>query len=177
MTEPITWGFDLHESYVLNANKAAGHWAKNSDGKEVVRKLGHTHQRTHRLPRLERARIDVKVSYPTRRLQDVMNLYPTMKAYVDGLVNGLPQYEIVAAKGGIPKKKRLAPDVAFGILPDDNDIFLSGPHMEWSGRVSDRKAHFQFEVTLTELPRLVLPRDVIPPSILQRHPELAGSAD
>lgn len=174
MTSPVTttWGFDVHESYTLNANNASGHWAKNSEGKEVLRNLGVTHGRIHKIPRFQRVRMDVVVSYPTRRVQDVMNLYPSMKAYVDGMVNGRPQYAIAAGPGGIPKKKRLAPPVEFGILPDDNDVFLSGPHLEWSGRLSSRPGHFRFEVTLTELPPLELDPAAVAPSILKRHPEL-----
>lgn len=174
MTSPVTatWAFDVHESYTLNANNISGHWAKNSDGKEILRTLGATHLRTHKIPRFARARMDVLVSYPSRRIQDVANLYPTMKAYVDGMVNGIPQYEIVAGKGGVPKKKRKTPPVEFGILPDDNDVFLSGPHLEWSGKLSGRPGHFRFEVTLTELASLSLDPGAVAPSILLRHPHL-----
>lgn len=177
MTTHTTWAFDVHESYVLNANNSSGHWAKNADGKEILRSLGAAHVRVRNLPRFDRARMDVSVSYPSRRIQDVLNLYPSMKAYVDGMVNGVPQYEIVAAKGGIPKKKRKSPDIAFGILPDDNDVFLSGPHMEWSGQLSGRPGHFRFEVTLTPLPPLELDPAAVAPSILKRHPELLRTAD
>lgn len=172
MTESVTWAFDVHESYTLNANNSSGHWAKNSEGKEILRSLGAAHVRVRELPRFARARMDVSVSYPSRRVQDVMNLYPSMKAYVDGMVNGVPRYEIIAGKGGMPKKKRLAPPIEFGILPDDNDVFLSGPHMEWSGKLSDRPGHFRFEVTLTELEPLQMDPDAVAPSILKRHPEL-----
>lgn len=168
-----TWGFDVHESYTLNANKASGHWGKNQDGKEVLRSLGATHFRTQSVPRFERVRMDVLVSYPSRRIQDVMNLYPSMKAYVDGLVNGVPQYTFgVRGKNGTVKKVRLAPDPAAGMLPDDNDMFLSGPHLEWSGRLSERREHFRFNVTLTALPPLDFDATAVAPSILKAHPHL-----
>lgn len=174
-----SWGFDVHEGSTLNANNASGHWGKNNDGKELLRSLGATHTRTLKVPRFERARMDVLVSYPSRRIQDVMNLYPSMKAYVDGLVNGVPQYTFTTAgKHGAVKRKRIAPDPALGILPDDNDLFLSGPHLEWSGRLAQRKGHFHFAVTLTALPPLDFDPDAVAPSLLKAHPHLlARSAD
>lgn len=52
----------------------------------------------------DRARILVVVRWPDRRRRDVHNLFPTIKAAVDGLVDA-------------------------GVLPDDDDTHLIGPDL------------------------------------------------
>lgn len=165
MNETPSWSFDLHKMYVLNANRISGHWANSDEEKAIIRNLGATHLRQKQLGRFERVHITAEVSYPSRRIQDVMNLYPTMKAYVDGLVNGPTAYTAVVGRNG-KITKRIAPaqkDV--GILPDDNDLFVVGPHLHWSGKRSTRPDHFQFRITLTPLEPLIPDRDALAPSL------------
>lgn len=126
----------LPRTMILNSNDRHGHWSQRSGPTAKLRALGNAHKAG--LPKLERARIRVIASYPDRRKRDSQNLYNTMKAYVDGLVDNLD------GKGGR------------GILPDDNDFYLVGPHIEWSGMLSDRKAEklFRFDVLIEPLPAL-----------------------
>lgn len=122
MTE---WEEYIHKDSILNANQRK-HWAPAAEIKRVLRTRGMIRSRT--LGRHQRVRITVTASYPTARKSDVYNLYPTMKAYVDGMVDG-----------------------GRGLLPDDNDRHLSGPHMEWSGATCSRKDHFHFRFRLEDL--------------------------
>ena len=121
---------------ILNSNDRHGHWAQRSGPTKKLRELGNAHKAG--IPQLQRARISVVASYPDRRNRDSQNLYNTMKAYVDGLVDNQD------GKGGR------------GILPDDNDFYLIGPHIEWSGMLSDRRAEklFRFDVRIEELPAM-----------------------
>lgn len=174
MSAPTTYSFDLYADNVLNANTMGGkHWGTHDDAKATLRTLGATHARVHGIPRFERVDMFVVVSYPSRRIQDVMNLYPTMKAYLDGLANGLPRYEM-EMRNGKPRKKLLASDPETGIVPDDNDLFVVGPHLSWSGRLSTRPRHFQFDITLTPLEPLIPEADALAPSLALRYPHLAG---
>ena len=71
---------------------------------------------------VDRGHVTVWVAYPDRRRRDVHNLYPTIKAAIDGMVDA-------------------------GVLPDDSDTHLVGPDL----RVPDHLApkgtvHLAFEV-------------------------------
>lgn len=124
--------------FTLNSNDASGHWVKRSVPARWLRDKGQRDQVT--LPKFKRAQIDAIVSYPDRRRRDVQNLYPTMKSYVDGLVDN---------EGNGTQAKGL------GILPDDNDSYLSGPFLHWSGKLSDRPGKdgmFRFDLRILELP-------------------------
>lgn len=61
------------------------------------------------LCRMDSAQIDVWFSFPTNQRRDVGNLYPTVKACVDGLVDA-------------------------GLLPDDDDEHLEGPFLHRGDR-------------------------------------------
>lgn len=143
-SEAVTWEVDIHEANVLNSNDRPGHWSERSGPTQVVRTLGRAQSK--RLGRYERVRVGVEVSYPDRRIRDAQNLYNTMKAYVDGLVDG-----------------------GKGILPDDNDLFVSGPHLDWSGKMSGRPGWFRFRVTLTPLPALAVDKAALAPSLWKKH--------
>lgn len=148
--EAMTFDVRIHKATILNANKEKGkHWGSSHEQIQTLRQLGSNKAR--QLPRYQRVRITALVSYPDRIGRDVMNLYPVMKAYVDGMVNGMPQYTMKVDKNGKLKKRRLAPDPNTGILPDDNDRYLIGPHMEWSGELSGHKDHYLFRVKLEAL--------------------------
>jgi hypothetical protein len=56
------------------------------------------------LRRVDSARIDVWFSFPTNQRRDVGNLYPTVKACIDGFVDA-------------------------GLMPDDDDSHLDGPFL------------------------------------------------
>lgn len=127
----------LNRSLILNANKAYSHWGNRSGPAKTLRQRGAV--ASQRFPRMARARVDVVVSYPDRKKRDVFNLYPTMKSYIDGLVDN---------EGGGTQSK------GAGFLPDDNDIYLSGPFMHWSGMLSDRPGKngmFRFDLLVTEM--------------------------
>lgn len=146
-----TWTFDLHQSHILTANDRPNHWGGPGKTKKILRNLGKTHFRNRELEHLERARLDFRVSYPRRMARDAGNLYPTLKSYVDGLVNGTGE------------ESDPLNTVTTGLLPDDNDIYLDGPFIQWSGEASGRKDHYLFHVTVTPLePRLLDPAATAP---------------
>jgi hypothetical protein len=91
---------------VVNLNDARrDHWAVKSRKANVLRARGRLAVRLAGSPRMVAARCVVQVFYPDRRKRDVANLYPTVKALVDGMVEA-------------------------GLLPDDDDTHLTGPHLE-----------------------------------------------
>lgn len=133
----------LAPNEILNANQAYSHWGNRSGPAKLLRARGNVDKRL--LPRFERVRIDAVASYVDRRKRDVQNLYPTMKSYVDGLVDNEGNGTQALGKG---------------ILPDDNDTYLSGPFLHWSGMLSDRRKEglARFDLTFTPIP------DVMPKS-------------
>ena len=135
---PETLTLYLSRAQIITANERK-HWAQTAPVKQVLRALGF--KAALSLPRYERVRLVVVVSYPDRVARDVANLQPTLKALVDGMVSGLD--------GKAPAEA--------GILPDDNDRYFVGPHMEWSGVLSDkpgRSGSFRFDLTFEALPPL-----------------------
>lgn len=78
------------------------HWAKRARQTRTWREAGAVKARDECLPRLDRAEIRIWVHKTTARKYDAMNLYPTWKAFVDGLVD-------------------------YGLLPDDDNDHLTGP--------------------------------------------------
>lgn len=134
MSEVHEWEQYIHKSLVLNQNNLP-HWGKKAPivrdlkilGKAAGRKLG---------KKFKKVRLTVLVSYPTAASADASNYYPTMKAYVDGMVDVPP-----AVKG----QKRLP---ARGCLIDDSDAYFDGPHLTGSGEKSGRKDHFRFDCRL-----------------------------
>lgn len=119
------WDLWLHESNHLNANQRL-HWRPEHARKAVLRALGSAHGRS--LGKHEKVRIEVVVSYPRKIRRDVNNLQPTMKYYIDGLVNG-----------------------GRGILPDDSDEYVVGPFMTHSGEKCLRPFHYLFRITMTDI--------------------------
>jgi hypothetical protein len=119
------WDLHLHELNHLSANQRL-HWKPENDRKAVLRTLGKADGR--KLGRHEKVRFDVEVSYPRNKQRDVNNLQPTMKYYIDGLVDG-----------------------GNGILPDDSDKYVLGPFMTGSGVRSPKPGHYLFRITMTDL--------------------------
>jgi len=139
LTTIIEWDWWLHKDFIKNANKSGGHWAANGNHKktEALRMFGVAHHR--KLGRYKKVQVDATVSYPVNRQRDVQNLQPTMKAYVDGLVD----------RPKPVKGQKQGP--ARGILVDDDDAHLLGPFLHPSGVRSGRKDLYLFRVKLTIL--------------------------
>jgi Holliday junction resolvase RusA-like endonuclease len=102
LTLPVAVPF----SEVANANDARReHWGTKSRKARALRARGALAYRLAGSPRMDVVRCSVQVYYPDRRKRDVANLHPTVKALVDGMVKA-------------------------GLLPDDDDAHLTGPHLE-----------------------------------------------
>lgn len=134
MAEVHEWEQWIHKSMVLNQNSLP-HWTVANPikrdlkllGKAAGKKLG---------KKFLKVEMKVRVSYPTARSADASNYYPTMKAYVDGMVDKPP-----TVKG----QKQLP---ARGCLADDSDAHFSGPWLEGTGEKSGRKDWFRFDCRL-----------------------------
>lgn len=110
---------------VLNANQRLHHQAQAKIVK-ILRHAGYINARAQNLPTFTSANFLVHVAYPDRRKRDVLNLYPTAKAIIDGMVDA-------------------------GVLADDNDDFLTGPDMRRAApRLSGIPGVFTFTFTITE---------------------------
>lgn len=69
----------------LNANHRH-HWAKKADLTRLWVALGRYHAQNAKIPRgITKAQVDVYVYRKDNRRYDPMNLYPTFKAFVDGM--------------------------------------------------------------------------------------------
>lgn len=90
---------------ILSANDKV-HWAVRARLTKQLRQwgylLGREGEGVARLG-LTHARVEFEFAYPDRRRRDRSNLAPTVKAIMDGLIDA-------------------------GLLPDDSDRFLDGPH-------------------------------------------------
>lgn len=131
------WDQWIHKSMVLNQNSMP-HYHPANKIKRELKILGKVAGKGLR-KRFTKVQLDVAVSYPTARGADVANYYPTMKAYVDGLVDVPP----------VVKGQKRQP--ARGILIDDSDEFFLGPFMHPAGERSGRKGWFLFRCKLTVL--------------------------
>lgn len=80
------------------------HWASRARRTRKLRTRAALAARAARVPPMVRARITVYVHGRTRVRTDPANVYPAIKACVDGLVDA-------------------------GVLPDDDDAHLDGPDM------------------------------------------------
>lgn len=132
------WNWYVHKSLVLNANDTYKHWSQKNEKAQAVKTFGKVHGR--RLGKHTKVRFDVEVSYPINRSRDVNNLQPTMKHYIDGLVD----------RPDTVKGQKQGP--ARGILADDDDARVLGPFMVPSGVRSDKRDHYLFVITMTDLP-------------------------
>lgn len=121
----LTYWLDVHPDNVLNANDRK-HWGSTTGPRQVLRTQGRSYGALAKQPLLRHIRFDAWVSYPDRIPRDVLNLYPTMKAFGDGLVDAR-------------------------VIPDDNDLYMSGPFMRWAGRLSRKPGWFEFSIRITEI--------------------------
>lgn len=105
-TAPLMLTVAVPRGEVMSANDRHAHWAARAEATATLRDRGWFAARAAGFPHLEEPqRLVVSVWYPDRRHRDVANLYPTVKALLDGLVD---------AK----------------VLTDDDDAHLSGPWLE-----------------------------------------------
>ena len=108
MTAQLVWEsrvLPLTRSKLITANDKM-HWGVRARLTKQLRQWGYLLGRegagVARLG-LTHARVEMEFAYPDRRRRDRSNLAPTVKALMDGLIDA-------------------------GLLPDDADRFLDGPH-------------------------------------------------
>lgn len=122
----ITIALSIPTGQILSANDRT-HWAGKARLVAAIRQRTVVAWRIAGSPHLDRAHLTVTVTYPDRRVRDVHNLMPTVKAAVDGAVHPGP---------GIR-----------GILPDDSDDYLTGPDLRHDGYTpGEYTFRFAFEV-------------------------------
>lgn len=103
----------VHASNLMTANQRL-HWAQKAAITRTPRDTGRINARFQNLPAMERAHLTVYVSWQNARRRDVSNIAPTIKALVDGIVEA-------------------------GILPDDDDLHLTGPDLRVTSETSGLK--------------------------------------
>lgn len=131
------WTQWIHKSMVLNQNNLPHYHPANrikTDLKVLGKVAGQQLRR-----KFHKVRMTVLVSYPTAASADAANYYPTMKAYVDGMVD-----KPKAVKGQKQQPAR-------GCLIDDSDAYFDGPHLTGSGEKSGRRDWFRFDCRLEVL--------------------------
>ncbi len=108
----------------------------------VWRRAAYEAARVAKLPTgLDRVRIDLEARFRgPAPVRDRMNLYPTVKAVIDGL--------------GPSRVSAHTPHaVGWGLIPDDDDTHLDGPHLSIGPRLPDAPyaTHGHLLVTITDL--------------------------
>ena len=118
MSAQLVWEsrvLPLTRSKLITANDKL-HWAARARLTKQIRQwgylLGREGEGVARLG-LTHARVEVEFAYPDRRRRDRSNLSPTVKALMDGLIDA-------------------------GLLPDDADRFLDGPHTVIAARLAGK---------------------------------------
>lgn len=119
MSEKLVWAsrtLPISRANLLTANDKP-HWARRAALTKQLRRwgylLGREGQGVARL-HLTRARVEFEFTYPDRRRRDRSNLAPTVKALMDGMIDA-------------------------GLLPDDADRYLDGPHTVIADRPAARR--------------------------------------
>lgn len=127
MSSQLVWEsrvLPLTRSKLITANDKP-HWAARARLTKQIRQwgylLGREGEGVARLG-LTHARVEVEFAYPDRRRRDRSNLAPTVKALMDGLIDA-------------------------GLLPDDADRFLDGPHTV----IADHLAGKQLNIPMYEV--------------------------
>lgn len=101
--------FHAEPAHLINANDRKKGWIRQKRTftrywRTVAHQVAESKLRKGELRRIERAHIEITMTWPDRKRRDVNNWQPTAKAIVDGLVKG-------------------------GLLPDDDDTHVTGPDM------------------------------------------------
>lgn len=107
----------------LNANQRTDLRRQTPD-RRAWRDAGRVYAMQAKLPKLLRAHILAELRFADARHRDVHNLYPTIKALVDGLID-------------------------YGLLPDDSHQYLVGPDLRYGERIAKRQGGVSGEVFLT----------------------------
>lgn len=124
VTEARVWTLTIPAPAAwLNANQRVDLRRQTPD-RRAWRDAANVYARAARLPKLARAHILAELRFADARHRDVHNLYPTIKAVVDGLVD-------------------------YGLLPDDSHHYLVGPDLRYGPRVAKRPAGASGELVLT----------------------------
>jgi len=124
MTITRSWQLTIPAPAIwLNANQRTDLRRQTPD-RRAWRDAGRVYAMQAKLPKLQRAHILAELCFADARRRDVHNLYPTIKALVDGLID-------------------------FGLLPDDDHLHLVGPDLRYGPRIAKRVGGVSGEVRLT----------------------------
>lgn len=128
MTVTRSWTVTIPAPAIwLNANQRTDLRRQTPD-RRAWRDAGRVYALQAKLPKLQRAHLLAELRFADARRRDVHNLYPTIKALVDGLID-------------------------YGLLPDDSHEYLVGPDLRYGPRIAKRSGGVSGEVflTITEL--------------------------
>jgi len=124
MTEARTWTLVIPApAKWLNANDRVDLRRQTPD-RRAWRDAGQVYALQAKLPKLYRAHLLAELRFADERRRDVHNLYPSIKALVDGLID-------------------------YGLLPDDDHRHLVGPDLRYGPKVAKRVGGVSGEVVLT----------------------------
>lgn len=155
----FSWSTFIPKAVMLNINETKGtHWGGSHRKIEWLKSQARSDFKDSAMGMQDRVRVEARISYPDRIARDVGNYYPTLKAYVDGLVDVDP----------VTKLGR-------GMLPDDSDVFLDGPFLQWSGEKCRVSNMFLIDITVTPLNRRILPADAVGPKLQAKLALIAES--
>jgi crossover junction endodeoxyribonuclease RusA len=119
---PRTWRIEFPAGMeLLNANDRT-HWSAKAPVTKALRWAAFCLARSGLVPQLDRAHVEAVYEPPDRRRRDPANLYPSIKACVDGLVDAR-------------------------VLPDDDAAHLVGPDM----RLGDVRPGGRIVLIVTDL--------------------------
>jgi len=116
----------VHRTNVLTSNQRR-HYQDTARATKVLRLTGKLNAESQGLKPMTRVHLHVFVGWPDRRRRDVPNLWPTIKALVDGIVDA-------------------------GILPDDNDDVVTALTFRRSGELHAAKDTVALSIVLEEAP-------------------------
>jgi crossover junction endodeoxyribonuclease RusA len=121
---PRSWRIEMPAGMELLNSNHRGHWSRRQRLTKDLRWAACCLARSALVPQLERAHVEAVYEPPDRRRRDPANLYPSIKACVDGLVDAR-------------------------VLPDDDAAHLVGPDMRLSTTPHPRG---RLVLIITELP-------------------------
>lgn len=116
----------VHRSNLLTSNQRR-HYHDTGRATKVLRITGKLNAQSQELRPMTRVHVHVFVGWPDRRRRDVPNLWPTVKALIDGIVDA-------------------------GILPDDNDDVVTALTFRRSGELHAAKDTVAITIALEETP-------------------------
>src|SRR6266702_423179 len=117
------WVIELPAATKLLSSNGREHWRVRARETAGLRETAAWLARMQRIPRLERAHVLARYHPPDRRRRDPANLYPSVKACVDGLTDA-------------------------GVWADDDAAHVTGPDM----RLGQVQPPGRLVLTITEMP-------------------------